>query len=63
MEFFFFSKKISKNIGKIISKNISGKYSQKRLDHTKQCATKSVKTVSKRTIQKTVESYKKVTKN
>ena len=42
---------MSKNIGKIISKNVSGKYSQKRLDHIKQCATTdALKTTSKQVI-------------
>ena len=30
-----YSKNIGKNIGKYISQNLSGKYSQKPLDHTK----------------------------
>ena len=30
-----FAKNMSKHLGKIISKNLSGKYSQKRLDHAK----------------------------
>ena len=34
-----FSKNIGKNIGKNINKILSGKYSQKRLDNTKQLAT------------------------
>ena len=38
-EFLSFAKSIGKNIGKNRSKNLSGKYSQKRLDHTKQSAT------------------------
>ena len=35
---------MGKNIGKYISKNLSGKYSQKRLDHAKQSVTYSFKT-------------------
>ena len=35
---------MGKNIGKYISKNLSGKYSQKRLDHAKQYLTYSFKT-------------------
>ena len=45
-----------KNIGKNISKNLGGKYSQKLLDHAKQSATDSFKTASKRGIQKTAEA-------
>ena len=47
---------MGKNIGKSISKNVRGKYSQKRLDHTKQFPTDAVKTSSKRAIQKTAEA-------
>ena len=46
----------SKNMGKIISKNISGTYSKKLLDHAIKFATDALKTVSKRVIQKTAES-------
>ena len=45
-----------KNIGKDISKNLSGKYGQNLPDHAKQSATDSIKTVSKREIQKTAEA-------
>ena len=38
---------------KILVKNLSGKYSQKVLDHAKQSATDAFKTSSKRAIQKT----------
>ena len=38
----------AKNIGKSISKNLSSKYSQKRLDHAKQTATDALRTISKR---------------
>ena len=48
-------KKISKKIGKVISKITSGKYSQKHLDHTKQLKTNCIKTTSKKVIQKTAE--------
>ena len=34
---------------------VSGKYSQKLLDHAKQSATDALKTTSKRVIQKTAE--------
>ena len=58
-----FAKNAGKNIGKNISKNVSGKYSpgmlamcQKLLDHAKKPATDSLKTSSKRFIQKTAEA-------
>ena len=38
---------MGKNIGKHISKNLSGKYSQKRLDYAKKFATGGLKTTSK----------------
>ena len=38
-------------IGKNISKNLSGKYSQNLLDHAKQPATDVLKTISKMLIQ------------
>ena len=47
---------MGKNIGKDISENLSRKYSQKLLDHTKQFPTDALKTTSKRVIQKTVEA-------
>ena len=47
---------MGKNIGKDISENLSSKYSQKLLDHTKQFRTDALKTTSKRVIQKTVEA-------
>ena len=43
---------MGRNIGKNISKNLSSKYSQKLFDHTKQSATDTSKTSSKRVIQK-----------
>ena len=46
---------ISKNIGKNISQNLSGKYRQKLLDHSEQSATNTLKTASKRAIQKIAE--------
>ena len=45
-----------KKIGKNISKNLNGKYSQKLLDHTKQSATDAFQTASKRAIQKKAEA-------
>ena len=47
---------MGKNVGKSISKNLSGKYSQKLLDHAKQSGTDALKTASKRVIQKTTEA-------
>ena len=38
---------MGKNIGKTISKNLSGKYSQKFLDHANESATDLFKTASK----------------
>ena len=52
---------MGKNIGKIISKSLNSKYSQKLLDHSKQSATDSFKTSSKRVIQKTVEATHNLT--
>ena len=48
--FGFFS--FAGNIWKKIRENVSGKYSQKRLDHAKQCATHVLNT-SKKTNSKT----------
>ena len=48
--FLFFAESISKNIGKNITEKLSGKYSQKRLDHAKQSTTGPLKTASKRAI-------------
>ena len=42
--FLLFSKIMGKNIGKKMIKNLSGKSSQKLLDHAKQFTTDSVKT-------------------
>ena len=47
---------MSKNVGKIISKHLSSKYSQTFLDHAKQSSADALKTVSKRPIQKTAEA-------
>ena len=43
-------------IGKTISKNLNGNYSQKLLTHAKQSATGALKTASKRAIQRTAEA-------
>ena len=47
---------MGKNIDKNISKNLSGKYSQRLLDHAKKPATDALKTTSKRVIQKAAEA-------
>ena len=47
-----FAKNRVKIIGKNISKSLSSKYSQKRLDHAKQSATDTLKTASKWAIGK-----------
>ena len=39
-----------------INKNLSGKYSQNLLDHAKESATDTVKTIIKRVIQETAET-------
>ena len=41
---------MSKNIGKKIHKNLSGKYSQKLRDHAKQSATDALKITSEKVI-------------
>ena len=46
---------MSKNNGKSISKNVSGKYSQKRLDYAKKSSADLLITASKRSVRKTVE--------
>ena len=43
-------------MGKNISKNLSGKYSQKLLDHAKKSATVSIKTASQKAIRKAAEA-------
>ena len=47
---------MGRNNGKSISKNLSSKYNQKILDHTKQSAADTPKTASKKAMQKTAES-------
>ena len=42
-----FAKNMGKNIGKNVRKTLSGKYSQKLLDHAKKSATDTLKTTSK----------------
>ena len=55
MDFLSFAKNKGKNIDKTINKNLSGKYSQKRLDQAKKPATDVFKTSLKRVIQKSAE--------
>ena len=50
--FLSFAKKVSENSGKNITKNLSGKYTQKPLGHAKQSATDTLETISKRVLQK-----------
>ena len=47
-----FAKDMGKNILQNISKNLTDKYSQKRLDHTMKSAAYALKTTSKRAIKK-----------
>ena len=44
---------MGRNIGKSVSKNLSGNYSQRIMAHAKKFATAAPKTASKRVIQKT----------
>ena len=41
---------MGKSVGKSMSKNVSGEYSQKLLDHAEQSATNALKTPSKKVI-------------
>ena len=54
---------MGEKIGKNIRKILSGKYSQKILDHSKQSATDAFKTVAKTAIQKTSEATGDLTGN
>ena len=54
--FLSFAKNLGKTIGKNISKTFSGKYGQRLLDHANQSATNTLKTTSKRAIQKAAEA-------
>ena len=58
-----FAKKISKNIGKSINKNLRGKCSHKLLDYPKQSATDALKNTSKWVIQKTAKETGDLTNN
>ena len=55
MDFCLLLKIWVKNIGKNITKNVSGKYGQ-NFDHAEKSATDSIKTVSKGVIQNTEEA-------
>ena len=44
------------SFAKNINENLSGKYSQNLLDHAKESATDTVKTIIKRVIQETAET-------
>ena len=46
------AKNMSRNIDKSVSKNLSGKCSQRFLDHVKQSGANALTTTSKRVIQK-----------
>ena len=47
---------VARNVAKNISKILSGKYSQKLLDHAKQPSTDTLKTAWQRAIQKMAEA-------
>ena len=47
---------MGKNIGKNLSKILSGKYSQKLLHHAKKSATNALRATSERAIQETAEA-------
>ena len=52
---------MGKHIGKVMIKDLSGKYSQKLLDHAKLSGTDAFKTNSKRPIQKISEAFDELT--
>ena len=61
-----FARNMNKNIGKSTSKNLSGKYRQKPLDHAKQSAVAALKTALKRVVHRKSEAtgdliYNKIT--
>ena len=56
MDFYLLLKIWVQNLGKNISKNWSGKDSHKLLDHAKQSASNTLKTASKRALQKSTEA-------
>ena len=51
-----FAKNMSRYVGKNMSEKLSGKYSQKLLDHAKKSATEALKAGSKRKVQITAEA-------
>ena len=53
VRFLLFARNMGENDGKSITKTLSSKYSQKRLDHAKKPATDAFKTASKWAIRKT----------
>ena len=55
MVFLSFAKNVIKNIGKILSKRFSNKYSQKLVDHAKKFTTDTFRPFSKTVIQVTAE--------
>ena len=54
---------MTKSIGKNVNKNLSGRYSQKLLDHAKQTAADAFKITSKSSIQNTADSICDLTGN
>ena len=54
--FLSFAENIGKNIRENVSKNLRGKYSQKFLDHARQSAADTLKTISKKAVQNTAEA-------
>ena len=56
MDFCLLLKTWPKILVKSISKNLSGKYSQKLLDHTKKSATDALRNISKKVFSKTAEA-------
>ena len=54
--FLSFAKKMGKNIGRIVSKNLSSKCNQKFFDNDSHSATDALKTTSKRVIKKIAEA-------
>ena len=57
MDFSLLRQTQGKYIGKHISKNLSSRYSQKPLDHTKQSATDTFKSTSKYNLKNSRSNY------
>ena len=53
MDLLTFALNMTKSIGRNVNKNLSGRYSQKLLDHAKQTAADAFKITSKSSIQNT----------